>query len=176
VLDFGGALLRHQWRQMLCLDVIGPVFGITIALLPYFATVGSFLTYFATVFGYPPQRTNALLNWYWVADAGALIIADYLSGRLRVRKPFMLIGAVASVTVTTVFALSAQHPHTSYYTFAFILAGVGIAGGVTYAPWLAAFTETVESHNPAATATGLAVYGWILRAVAALSAAACHSS
>jgi hypothetical protein len=36
---------------------------------------------------------------------------------------------------------------------------------------MAGFTETVEKHNPAATATGLAVYGWIVRAVVALSAA-----
>ena len=31
--------------------------------------------------------------------------------------------------------------------------------------WMAAFTETVEKHNPAATATGLAVWGWIIRIV-----------
>jgi Na+/melibiose symporter-like transporter len=55
--------------------------------------------YFATVFGYPPQRTNALLNWYWVADAGALMIAGFLSDRPRVRKPFMLIGVPALRTV-----------------------------------------------------------------------------
>jgi MFS family permease len=165
-------LLRHQWRQMLRLDVVGPAFGIAVALLLYFAAVGSFVIYFATVFGYPPQRTNALLNWYWIANAGALIIAGYLSDRLRVRKPFMLVGVVASIAVTAVFASRALHPQTSYYAFALILAGIGIAGGVTYAPWMAAFTETVENHNPAATATGLAIYGWIVRAVAALSAAA----
>jgi hypothetical protein len=36
---------------------------------------------------------------------------------------------------------------------------------------MAGFTETVEKHNPAATATGLAVWGWILRLVVAGSAA-----
>lgn len=165
-------MLRNQWRQMLRLDVVGSAFAISVALLLYFAAVGSFVIYFATVFSYSPQRTNALLNWYWIANAVALVIAGYLSDRLRVRKPFMLIGAVASIAATVAFATRAQHPHTSYYTFALILAGIGIAGGITYAPWMAAFTETVESHNPAATATGLAVYGWIVRAVAALSAAA----
>ena len=165
------ALLQHQWAQMLRLDVVGPAFGIAVYLLLYYAAVGSFVIYFATVFGYPAQRTNALLNWYWAADAVALLAAGYLSDRLKVRKPFMLIGALASIAVTGAFAATAQHPHTSYYTFVLILAGIGIAGGVAYAPWMAGFTETVEKHNPAATATGLAVYGWIVRAVVALSAA-----
>ncbi|MCL2585968.1 MAG: MFS transporter, partial [Streptosporangiales bacterium] len=31
------------------------------------------------------------------------------------------------------------------------------------------FTETVEKHNPALTATGLAVWGWIIRVVIAVS-------
>jgi hypothetical protein len=34
---------------------------------------------------------------------------------------------------------------------------------------MASFTETVEKRNPALTATGLAVWGWIIRAVIALS-------
>lgn len=166
-----GALLHHQWRQMLRLDVAGPAFGVAVYLLLYYAAVGSFVIYFATVFGFPPQRTNALLNWYWAADAVALLAAGYLSDRLKVRKPFMLLGAIASIAATAAFAVTARHPHTSYATFALILAGIGVAGGVTYAPWMAGFTETVEKHNPAATATGLAVYGWIVRAVVALSAA-----
>ncbi|HYB88083.1 MAG TPA: MFS transporter [Streptosporangiaceae bacterium] len=166
-----GALLRHQWSQMLRLDVVGPAFGIAVYLLLYYAAVGSFVIYFATVFGYPAQRTNALLNWYWAADAVALLAAGYLSDRLKVRKPFMLAGAIASIAVTAAFAATAQRPHTGYYTFVLILAGIGIAGGVAYAPWMAGFTETVEKHNPAATATGLAVYGWIVRATVALSAA-----
>ena len=37
--------------------------------------------------------------------------------------------------------------------------------GVAYTPWMASFTETVENRNPAATATGLAIWGWIIRVV-----------
>ena len=40
---------------------------------------------------------------------------------------------------------------------------------IAYAPWMASFTETVERHNPALIATGLAVWGWIIRAVIAIS-------
>ena len=37
--------------------------------------------------------------------------------------------------------------------------------GLVYAPWMASFTETVEPRNPALTATGLAIWGWIIRVV-----------
>ena len=41
--------------------------------------------------------------------------------------------------------------------------------GVAYAPWMASFTETVEKRNPALTATGLAVWGLVIRIVIAVS-------
>ena len=41
--------------------------------------------------------------------------------------------------------------------------------GCAYCPWMAGYTEQVESHNPALAASGLAVWGWILRIVVAIS-------
>lgn len=40
---------------------------------------------------------------------------------------------------------------------------------LAYAPWMAAYTETVEAKNPALVATGLALWGWILRLVVGIS-------
>jgi MFS transporter, ACS family, D-galactonate transporter len=40
---------------------------------------------------------------------------------------------------------------------------------VAYTPWMASFTETVEARNPALTATGLAIWGWIIRVVVFVS-------
>ena len=40
---------------------------------------------------------------------------------------------------------------------------LSFALGVAYTPWMASFTETVEARNPALTATGLAIWGWIVR-------------
>jgi MFS family permease len=165
------AALRGQWRQMMRLDVIGSAVAISVYLLLYFAAVGNFVLYFATTFGYTPQRANALLNWYWGANAISLVLAGLFSDRLRVRKPFMLLGALGSIGFTLAFTLHATQPHTGYYTFAFIVAGIGVTSGIAYSPWMASFTETVERHNPAATATGLAVWGWIVRITVALSAA-----
>jgi hypothetical protein len=88
-----------------------------------------------------------------------------------VRKPFMIVGTAIGLVGSILFALSATKPETGYHTIAvyFILASVG--GGMAYVAWMAAFTETVEKHNPAATATGLAIWGWILRLVVTASLA-----
>ena len=165
------AARRGEWRQMFRLDVAGSALAIALFLLLYYAAVGNFVVYFATTFGYSEQRANAVANWYWASNAIALVAVGLLSDRLKVRKPFMIIGAVGSIAVTAVFATRATHPTTDYYTFAWLFIGIGVFTGVAYGPWMAGFTETVEKHNPAATATGLAVWGWTVRIVVAVSAA-----
>jgi len=165
------AARRGEWRQMLRPDITGSALAISIYLLLYFAAVGNFVVFFATTYGYSEQRANAVANWYWAANAVALVAVGLLSDRIRVRKPFMIVGAAGSIAATAVFATRATHPATGYYTFAWLFVAIGVFSGVAYAPWMASFTETVERHNPAATATGLAVWGWTIRAVVAISAA-----
>lgn len=164
------AVLKNHWRQMMRFDVISSAFAISIFLLLYYILVGFTVVYFATVYGYSPARANALANWYWISNAIALVVTGVLTDRFRVRKPFMIVGAVISLVGAILFALSATD-HQSYYTLAvyFILSASG--GGMAYVAWMASFTETVEKHNPAATATGLAIWGWILRLVVTVSLA-----
>jgi MFS family permease len=160
--------LRHPWRQMFHADIIGSALAISLFLFIYYTMVAFLVVYFAAVFNFSQQRANALGNWMWGFDAIALVITGLVSDRLRVRKPFMIIGAVGTIVMSTLFALRTSHPHTGYYTFAFILALLAVFLGIAFAPWMASFTETVERRNPALTATGLAVWGWILRVVVAL--------
>jgi hypothetical protein len=61
------------------------------------------------------------------------------------------------------------HPHTGYYSNVLVVVLLATAIGCAYAPWMANYTEQVESHNPALSASGLAVWGWILRLVVAVS-------
>jgi MFS family permease len=157
--------MRGHWRQMLRFDVVGSAFAISIFLLFYYIAVGFFVVYFATVFGYSEARANGLANWYWVTNAIALVASGFLSDKLGVRKPFMILGAVISLVGTAIFAILATQPDTSYYTFAVVLMIIAAGGGLAYCAWMANFTETVERHNPAATATGLAVWGWTIRIV-----------
>ncbi len=163
------ASIRRPWRQMLHMDIVGSAFAIAVFLIVYYTAVGFFTIYFTSIFGFSLAQANGIGNWFWAFDAGALVVIGLLSDKVRVRKPFMLVGAVAAVAMTIVFLSRTSDPHTSYYTFVWIISVMSVCLGIAYAPWMAGFTETVEKRNPALTATGLAVWGWVIRAVVAIS-------
>ena len=161
--------LRHPWRQMLHLDIVGSAFAISVFLIIYYTAVGFFTVYFTSLFGFSLAQANGIGNWFWAFDAGALIVVGIVSDWVKVRKPFMVLGAVGAIVMTIIFASLAGHPHTSYYTFAGVISGLAVFLAIAYAPWMASFTETAERRNPALVATALAIWGWIIRTVIALS-------
>ena len=163
------AALKKPFRQMLKPDIVGSAFAIAVFLIIYYIAVGFFPAYFQTIFGFSQSKANALGNWNWTFNAIALLGAGILSDFVRVRKPFMVVGAIGAIIFTSLFAIRATHPHTSYSTFVWLLVGISISLGVAYAPWMASFTETVERRNPALAATGLAVWGLVIRIVIAIS-------
>jgi MFS transporter, ACS family, D-galactonate transporter len=162
------AALRHPWRQLLKADVIISSIAVSIMLLIYYTAVAFSLIYLTTVFGFSVKNANGLGNWNWGFNVIAVILVGLISDRLRVRKPFMVLGGVGAAAATVVYLLQAGH-HPSYYTLAIILAIGAFFLGVAYTPWMASFTETVEARNPALTATGLAIWGWIIRVVIFIS-------
>jgi ACS family D-galactonate transporter-like MFS transporter len=167
-LDLSEAL-RHPFRQMLRVDILASAFAISVFLITYYLAVGFFPVFFETIFGYSQSKANALGNWFWSFNAVTLLVVGVISDRLGVRKPFMVIGAVAGAVFTTIFALRTTHPETSYTTFVVLLSLIAVSLGTAFAPWMASFTETVERRNPALIATGLAVWGLIIRLVIAVS-------
>ena len=159
--------LKKPWKQMMHLDVIGSAFAISVFLLVYYTAVGFFVIYFTALHGFTLSQANSMGNWFWAFDAGALIIVGIISDRVGVRKPFMVVGALGGIAMLIVFLnLGAT---TTYSTFAVVISIMAVFLAIAYAPWMASFTETVEKHNPALTATGLAVWGWIIRVVIAVS-------
>jgi MFS family permease len=161
--------LRHPWRQMFHLDIVGSAFAVSVLLLIYYTAVAFFVIYFTTIFGFTQKQANGMGNWFWACEAVTLVVVGYVSDKVRVRKPFMLAGATGLAIMTVIFATRTSQPHTSYYTFVVIVSLMAISLSIAYCPWMASFTETVEKRNPALTATGLAIWGWILRAVVAVS-------
>jgi ACS family D-galactonate transporter-like MFS transporter len=161
--------LKHPFRQMLKPDILLSAFAISAFLIIYYVAVGFFPVFFETVFGYSQSKANALGNYFWSFDAAGLLIVGVISDRLRVRKPFMVLGAVGAIVFTTIFALKATHPETSYTTFKILLSCIAVSLALSFAPWMASFTETVERRNPALIATGLAVWGLMIRVVIAVS-------
>lgn len=155
----GAGGLGSMWRPV----IVIPALGIALFLMFYVTRVGFFVLYFVANFGYTPAEANGLATWYWVANVVALVGAGAVSDRLGVRKPVMLAGSLASALALAVFADRATSTDTSYGTFVVLLVALAVAGGMTSSTWLAAFTETVERIDPAATARGLAVYGAVVR-------------
>ena len=164
-----GESLRHPWRQMLRLDIVLSALAVSVFLIIYYTAVGFNPIYFETIFGFSPSQANGLGNWFWAADATAVVVVGLLSDRFGVRKPFILAGTVLGIVMTSVFATRATDPLTTYTTFVVIISVLSFARGAAYSPWMTAFSETLEARNPALVATGLALWGWILRGIAALS-------
>jgi MFS family permease len=158
------AALRHPFRQLLKADVIVSALGVAVMLLTYYTAVAFGVIYLSTVFGESTKDANGLGNWNWGFNVLAVILVGVLSDKLRVRKPFMVVGGVLAAAMLIVFLEQAGH-HPSYYTLAIILALLSFFTGIAYTPWMASFTETVEARNPALIATGLAIWGWIVRVV-----------
>jgi MFS family permease len=162
------AALRHPFRQLLKPDVVVSAIAVSVMLLIYYTAVGFAVIYLGTVFGFSVKDANGLGNWNWGFNVLAVILIGMLSDRFKVRKPFMLVGGIAAAIMTIIYLLQAGL-QPSYYTLAIILALLSFSLGVAYTPWMASFTETVEARNPALTATGLAIWGWIIRIVVFLS-------
>ena len=162
------AALRHPFRQLLKTDVVVSAVAVSLMLLFYYTAVGFAVIYLSTVFGFSVKDANGLGNWTWGFNVFAVILIGMVSDRFRVRKPFMLVGGIAAAIMVVIYLLQAGL-QPSYYTLAIILALLSFSLGVAYTPWMASFTETVEARNPALTATGLAIWGWIIRIVVFLS-------
>jgi MFS family permease len=162
------AALRHPFRQLLKPDIIISAFAVSVMLLIYYTAVAFAVIYLTTVFGFSVKNANGLGNWNWGFNVIAVVLIGIISDRFRVRKPFMVIGGVVAAVMTVVYLEQAGH-HPGYYTLAIILAVLSLGLGVAYTPWMASFTETVEARNPALTATGLAIWGWIVRVVVFVS-------
>src|SRR5579864_1568461 len=90
------AALRHPFRQLLKPDVIISSVAVSIMLLIYYTAVGFSVIYLTTVFGFTVKNANGLGNWNWGFNVIAVILIGVISDRLRVRKPFMVIGAVVA--------------------------------------------------------------------------------
>ncbi|HUZ08882.1 MAG TPA: MFS transporter [Acidimicrobiales bacterium] len=169
------AAIDRPWRQILKWDLVGSSLGIAMFLLFYYVAASFFTIYYAVTFKNPDgtpfsvTQANGLNTWFWAADIIALIVVGVLSDRLRVRKPFMLVGSLGAMAMLVVFLTRAGHPHTDYHTLALISAALAIFVAIAYAPWMAGYTETVEARNPALVGTGLALWGWILRLVVGIS-------
>jgi MFS family permease len=162
------AATAHPWRQMLNPRLIFSSIGISLYLLMYFAAVGYFPLYLNSIFKFSPAQANGMVSVFWIVNVVAAIIIGFISDRTHVRKPYMLLGCLATIVVTLLFISRVGVPTDSGLMIVF-LSLFGVTLSVGYVTWMAAYTETIEDINPALVATGMAVEGFIIRMVVVLS-------
>lgn len=160
----------NQWRRAATPRVIACAVGVALQLILYYSVVAFFVIYITTVFrpGFTQDQANGILNWYWGVEVGTLIAVGFLSDWLRVRKPLAMVGGIGYAAVTLGLIIATGRSGTSYNQLALLMAFFGFFGGLAFLPWMAAFTETIEEVSPALTATGLAIWGWIIRVTVSL--------
>lgn len=162
------AAIKRPWRQMARPRVIVSAFGVSVFLLTYYAFVGYGPILLTNIFKYSLPQANGLLGIYWIVDIVASVLGGIISDRLRVRKPFMVIATLGTIVVSIIFISRIGQPTSA--TFMGTLLGLSaLTGPIAYVTWMAAYTETLEEVNPALVATGIAVWGFIVRIVVLLS-------
>jgi MFS family permease len=162
------ASMKHPWKQMARIRVLGSAFGIAVFLLTYYVFVGYGPVLFTDIFKYSLPQANGLLAIYWIVDIAASVVGGIFSDRLRVRKPFMFLATIGTMAANVVF-ISRIGQTTSPVFMGTLLAISALVGPIAYVTWMAAFTEMLEEINPALVATGMAVQGSVLRVVVVLS-------
>jgi MFS family permease len=159
----------HPIRSMFKLDLVSSSIAISVFLLFYYASVSVLTIYWVVTFNRTTPQANGINVWLAAALSIGLVVAGALSDLARVRKPFMLAGAACAIVMMLFLIHQTDQPHIGYYSNVLVIVLLAVSISFAYAPWMANYTEQVESHNPALTASGLAIWGWILRITVALS-------
>ncbi|MBO0707318.1 MAG: MFS transporter [Candidatus Dormibacteraeota bacterium] len=105
-----------------------------------------------------------VMSYFWILNLGSLIVAGYVSDRLRLRKPVSLFGGICS-TIVMAFLIARIGVTSSAAEIGAIGAVLGMFLGVTYAPWMAMFSENLEDVRPSLQATGWGLWGFCVRAM-----------
>ena len=123
-------------------------------LLFYYASVSVLTIYWVVIFNRTTPQANGINVWLAAAlSIGLSWSSGSLSDWVRVRKPFMLVGAIgAMVMMSFLIVQTATHPHGLLLQRLGRRAAGDRPSRTAYAPWMANYTEQVESHNPALTA------------------------
>jgi MFS family permease len=163
------AATAHPIRSMMRLDLISSSIAISVFLLFYYASVSVLTIYWVVTYNRTTPQANGINVWLAGFLSLGLVLAGVASDWAKVRKPFMLVGAICAMVMMVFLIMQTDHPHTGYYANVLVIVLLAVSISVAYAPWMANYTEQVEHHNPALTASGLAIWGWILRITVALS-------
>lgn len=160
--------IEHPWRQLMHADVLLPAAGFSVALFFYYTMVGFAPVLFTTVWKMSLASSNSLVAWAWGFNVLVSLTYGSLVDKFRVRKPWILGSAIVCAALQG-YLLTLVGTDASYLHVAIVMILLATSWGGFAVPWYAAYTETVEARNPALTATGLAIWAWIVRFIVFVS-------
>ena len=160
--------IKKPFRQMWKADIIWPSVGFGTMLLLYFTLVGFSPVLYATAFGFNASDANGIAAWAWGANVVVTVFIGFLFDWSKIRKPWILIGCVLTIIFELILLFN-MNTALSFTQLSVIMAFMSGSFGFAAVAFYAAFTETIEERNPALMATGLAIWGWIIRIIAFIS-------
>jgi MFS family permease len=157
------ALTRNRWRQVLRVSTVLSPVAINLFLVIYHTAIAYFVFYLPEFLGFSLSAFNGIQEIYWAVEIVALVVFGYISDKMMVRKPFMVIGTIG--TIISIILLANAHRGVGFTEVSLILSLMSASLACCYGPWFASFTETLESINPGLIATGSSLYGFATRLV-----------
>jgi MFS family permease len=113
-------------------------------------------------FGLTTAQANLAGATGIILNALTVVVIGRISDRLRLRKPFILVGTIGTAAVLahyiTMIGSGAGFGH-----IVVVYAGLYLFMGVAYVPWMASFSEDAEDVDPSLQGAALGLWGMTVR-------------
>jgi MFS family permease len=116
-------------------------------------------------FGLSGSRAATVTAISWAINLLALFAAGWLSDRLQLRKPLILIGALCGLLAISYLVRLVGSGQASPAQIVATNAALGAALALAYAPWMALYSENVEDLRPDLQATAWGLFGLAVRSM-----------
>lgn len=162
------------------IGISNPEYGLIVSLSVVAAAFGALLggplsdRYGRTLilvqaFGYTPARAAFVSQFFWLFSLVTLIVSGYISDKLQLRKLMSLIGVIGMIVVMSIWIMTIHSP-ISESSMIFLISLMGGSLGFAYSPWMALYSENLEDIHGGIQASGWAVWSFVLRIYAIISA------
>jgi MFS family permease len=128
----------------------------------YYTLVAYGPTLLNQAFGIPVETAALIGSGTALANGMMVILSGWLSDRLQLRRPFALVGTLLSTgALLTYIPFMDAQPSTAQVATACVLLGAFL--GVSFAPWMANFSENAEDIAASLQGTAFGVWGATIR-------------
>ncbi|MEC2131530.1 MFS transporter [Brevibacillus centrosporus] len=143
--------------------------GCTFFLMLYLTLASYGPLILVQAFGYTPARAVFVSQFFWLFSLVTLIVSGYISDKLQLRKLMSLIGVIGMIVVMGIWIMTIHRP-ISESSMIFLISLMGGSLGFAYSPWMAIYSENLEDIHGGIQASGWAVWSFVLRIYAIISA------